>query len=311
MNNFKLYYFSRGFYFILCSFLFVFVSVTSVSAQLTAEYTILTESNFLSDNHPGEKAKMSMGIFDLGLYFPLYEKADEETGKFFSLENSVFVRRHTFDLNLPQGEEEYFPGTLYAINYTISAVKSLGSSWIAIPFISTGIYSDFKNVDSDHFNTEGGVIIAKKFSNGFIVGIGPVFTYAFGIPQFIPAPFASYTSGNEKFTLDIQIPKSLLFNYKFSERFSSGAAVRFLYSNYSLGDNQAVDENGKSTVAVFSDITFVLESSLLLFKPLYFDFALGTTINRKLIVNDNEANELFDRTMEHCYVINFGLRAGF
>ncbi len=248
-----------------------------------------------------------MNIFDFGIGLSLYEKANKETGAFTSIESSLEFRHHSFTTEL----DEYFPAALYGINNTFVGFKSLNSKWFMVGILSSGIFSDFKNVDGDHFLFEGGVLFAKKISKNLTLGIGPIVTYAFGNPLIIPAPLVKYTSRNEKITLDVKVPQHVVLGYAFSKNFKTALAARSLYSNYSLGDDKAVNQDGKSPTVVFSDLTLALESTIRLFGPVGLDVALGTTLKRTFTVDDNKGDELFDRNLENTFFVSAGLKAPF
>ncbi len=312
MKKFQLFCISRRFYLTMgFSFIFLCLEVTSGFAQIGVKHTVLPAANMKSVDAPaGEKAEMSMGILDFNVGIPLYVDENEKTGEIFSIENELGFRRQTFDITLPTGQNEYFPKALYSINYSISGVKSLSKKWFMVGFISTGIFTDFENVDSDHFLAEGGVIFARKVGESFTLGIGPVFTYAFGNPIFIPAPLVKYTSGNEKFSIDIKVPQHLILSYTFSENFQSRLAIGSFYNNYRLGDERALYD-GKGVTIVFSDLTVALESSVRLFGPIALNVAVGSTIIREFTVEDHKGKELFDRGMENTIFFSLGLKTVF
>lgn len=289
---------------------FLLTSFGKADAQVTVKYTVLPKANIILKNPPpGEKAELGMGILDIGVAFPIYSRGDEETGEFSELLNTIGFRRHTFNMELPAGETEYFPETVYAIKDELVLIKSLRNNWYTVTVGSLGIYSDFENIDSDHFLFEGGMIFVKKINKNFDLGLGPVFTYAFGEAVLIPAPFVKFQSeGNV--TFEVKFPRFVTLGYTFSENFQVRIAARSLYDNYRLGDERAED-NGKSTVIVFSDITLGLESSIRLSDPISLDLAIGRTVNRKFFVNDDSGDELFDRELEDTNFFSVGLAAKF
>jgi hypothetical protein len=298
---------------IVAAFIVVFLLTCfgEADAQVVVKYTVLPPANIILKNPPpGEKAELGMNILDIGVEFPIYSKGDEETGAFSELSNKIDIRRHEFRMELPAGETEYFPDTVYAIKDELVLIKSLPNDWYTVTVGSLGIYSDFENIDQDHFLFEGGLIIVKKINRNLDLGLGPVFTYAFGEAVLIPAPFVKYQSeGNV--TFEVKFPRFATLGYTFSEDFQVRFAARSLYNNYRLGDERAEDPNGKSTVIVFSDITLGLESSIQLFDEIFLDLAIGRTVNRTFYVNDDNGDELFDRELEEANFFSVGLAAMF
>jgi len=175
--------------------------------------------------------------------------------------------------------------------------------WIPL----TGIHTDFENVDSDHFLAEGGLIFARKVGESFTLGLGPVFTYAFGNPIFIPAPLVKYTSGNDKFLIDIRVPQHIILSYTYSDNLQNSLKIGSLYSNYRLGDERA-EADGKSTTIVFSDLIISVETLIRLYGPIALDVSIGSTINREFTVENHKQKELFDRGMDNTLFFSVGLQ---
>jgi hypothetical protein len=309
MKKFQLFFIAKRFYVkLLFSFLLVCLWATSGFAQIGVHYTYLPASDMKSDDAPsGEKAQMSIGIIDIDIGVPLYVNENEETGELALIENSLGFRQQTSKETLPEGQREYFPEELYGIDYSISGVKSLSKKWLVVGFLDTGIYTDFENVDSDHFKTEGGFFLAYKVGESITLGLGPVYTYAFGNALLIPAPLVKYKSGTEKFEIDIKIPSHIKASYTFNKNFQARLAIGSLYNNYRLGDEKAQDVDGESTTIVFSDLTIALECSIRLFGPLALDVAVGTTFEREFTVEDHNGDELFDREMDDTFFFTVGL----
>ncbi len=300
------------FYLLLGAFTLIPFFITPVAAQMKLSYTLLPAADIISVDAPaGENAKTGMSILDFGVRLPIYEKGNKETGEFFTIENALDLRKHEFSTELPEGYDEYFPKTLYGINYSLEVAKSINPKWFLVGFFSAGIFSDFKNVDGDHIVSEGGVIAGRTYGENLKLGLGAVYSYSFGNPALIPAPLIKYKSRDKKIIIDVKVPSHAVFQYAVSEDFLAGIALRSLYSNYSLGDDEAVDQSGKSPTVVFSDLNLAIESSIRLYKPLFLNIAFGQTIKRALIINDNGGEELYDRGLENTVFASIGLSIGY
>ncbi len=258
MKAYRKLTFTMKFYTIgFCAFLFG-LTIVPAYAQMNAMYTVLPSSEVKEAPANGE-TEVAVTIFDFGINIPLYERVNEKKGTITSIGSRLDFRVHEFVIDFPDGVNEYLPDTLYSINYTVDGVTSLNSKWFMVGLLSTGISSDFENVDSDHFFAEGGVIFAKKLSN-LTLGIGPAYTYAFGNPKFILAPLIKYSSHDEKFTVDVKAPKHAILGYSFSEKYQGALALRTLYNNYSLGDDMAVDQEIEHLVpATITETSYLKE----------------------------------------------------
>ncbi len=192
MKKFQLFCISRRFYLTMgFSFIFLCLGVTSGFTQIGVKHTVLPAANMISVDAPaGEKAEMSMGIFDFNVGIPLYVDENEETGEIFSIENELGFRRQTFDITLPTGQNEYFPKALYSINYSISGVKSLSEKWFMVGFISTGIFTDFEN----EFGIVGGIEPVLRIKR-FQITMPITGNIAFSSPNPIITANVSLTAG--------------------------------------------------------------------------------------------------------------------
>lgn len=276
-------------------------------AQVTVTDTYLPPSDIKRENPPpGESATLEMNLIDVSTELPLFVSKDDKGRPRTLLVNELAFRHHALDLVLPAGQSEYFPTDLYAIREGLSLIQTLSTDWYAVGFGSVAIATDFNDVGFEHLIFEGGAFGVYKLSEAFHVGLGPVFTFAFGHPLLIPAPFVRYR-GEEKLSFQLQVPRLAKLTYAFSDSFDLGIAGRSLYNNYRLGDERARTPDGKSTVIVFSDITVSLEASLRLYQPLFATFGVGSTVYRRFRVDDDGGDELFNRDLENTPVVSLGL----
>ncbi len=295
---------------IACTAVFLLTSIGEGYPQIRVNNIVMPEANIVkADPPPGQEAKIGMNILDVEVEFPLHAYENPRTGAFTELSNSFGFRNQTISKKFPADDDEYFPDALYAMNYSLALVKSLGKKWYTVAFGSAGLYTDFENVDGNHLLIEGGAFFVRKLSKSFHFGLGPVFTYAFGEPIIIPAPFLRY-AGQGRVSAEIKFPRYAKLNYAVSQGFQVGLAARSFYNNYSLGHTEA-QSNGENTVILFSDLALGIESSIRLFKPLFLNVGVGTTIDREFVVDDNNGDQLFDRGMKDTIFFTFGLATEF
>lgn len=285
----------------------ILAAATTGSAQIRVTDTYLPPSDIKKENPPpGESATLEMNLLDVGTEFPLFVSKDQAGEISTALVNELGFRHHALKLELPAGQSEYFPTSLYAVREGLILMQSLSANWYVVGFGSAAIATDFHDVGFDHLIFEGGAFGVYKISKPLHVGLGPVFTFAFGNPLLIPAPFVRY-QGEEKLSVQVQVPKLAKVAYAFTDDFDLGIAGRFLYNNYRLGDERARTPDGKSTVIVFSDITVGLEASLRIYQPLFVTGGVGATVYRKFRVDDDGGSELFNRDLQNTPFASLGL----
>jgi hypothetical protein len=283
------------------------VTPSFAQAQVRVTDTYLPASNIKKENPPpGESATLEMNILDVATEIPFLVSKDEAGEISTALVNELAFRHHALKLVLPAGQSEYFPKNLYAIREGLTLIQALSEDWYAVGFGAATLATDFKDIGFKHFVFEGGAFGVYKITKALHVGLGPVFTFAFGNPLLIPAPFVRY-QGEQKLSFQLQVPRFAKVAYAFSEGFDLGVAGRFLYNNYRLGDDRARTPDGKSTVIVFSDITVGLEASLRIFQPLFATAGVGATVYRKFRVDDDGGDELFNRDLENTPYASLGL----
>jgi hypothetical protein len=276
-------------------------------AQVVVTDTYLPASNIkLANPPPGEGATLAMNLLDVRAELPVYARRDERKRPETLVLVAPNFRHHALYLDLPPGDDEYFPKGLYAAGLEVAVMQSFSKSWYGVAFGSGAVASDFEDLDDRHLLFEGGGFGVYRITDAFHVGAGPVFTFAFGHPLLIPAPFVRY-EGAGKWQFRMHFPRFLKLTYAISDRFELGLAARSLYNNYRLGDERARDPNGDSPVIVFSDLTVGLEAGVRVWGPLWLNAGAGVTASRQFSVEDDDQNELFNREMENTMLATAGL----
>ncbi len=281
-----------------------FVLTSAAQAQVVLNNTYLPAAELTRDDAPdGQPAEMSMNILDVGLEVPVYIAGRGASRTVVSA--GVAVRRHSFDLQLHDGSDDFFPTQLYAVDGSLAAIKPLGGRWSIIGFGTVGLHTDFHDVGVDHVVAEGGGFVVRRVGDNLQLGLGPVLTYAFGKPLVLPAPFIRY-QGDGKLSIETRFPRYVKAAYALTDDVEIGAAARSLYNNYRIGDERAQGADGESPVVVFSDLTVGVESAVRLTGPIWLTAGIGTTLHRTMTVNDDDGDELFDRGMQNGLVLSAG-----
>jgi hypothetical protein len=149
--------------------------------------------------------------------------------------------------------------------------------------------SDFKNVNSDHFQLGGIVTYGKRYSEKLKLGFGALFNQEFFGPNLVPLIDVDWKL-NEKWSISGLFPVYGKVKYKFSERLDGGWSHFGLVTTYRLGDpnyegdyidRRSIDETLYARYRIFGD--FFLEGR--------FGYALGRSYTQY------EADQKVDFTM--------------
>lgn len=275
-------------------------------AQVSIRNSNLGKAVITSADAPAgpQVAKIGMNVLDVEATFPLLNK--QEAGDVTLLENTFGFRQQNFTYVWPAGDTEYRPDRVYGASYSINLIKTHGENWRSITFLSGGAYSDFEDFGTDDLLIEGGSLLVRSVGEHWQIGVGPVFTYAFGNPLVIPAPYLRY-QGEGKVSVDVRVPQYAVVGLQMGQNVQMGVALRSLYNNYKLGDPSAQDASGEHTSIVFSDLTLGLESKVRLGSGASLDFGVSTTLDRTFEINDHRGDKLFSRGLDRTWVASVGL----
>jgi hypothetical protein len=278
---------------------------TQAQADISVSQTVIPNADILLANPPpGESAKIGMRILEIDAEIPAYQKMNTEYNKPTILTHKLNLRQLTFTYDYQVSEDEYKPDEVYNISYGLEYVTPVNQDWMLIGFGSLAASSDFEgDTDEQDFIVEGGAIAVYQFKNGWDLGIGPVYTHAFGNPEFILAPYAKYNYKGS-FIFDMRIPKYITAQYVYNEKFMIGAALRVTGSAYHVNPDGTTEEG---TIG-FSDATAGIEATWRMYEDLMLDFSVAQTIDRTLEIQDNSGDVTADRELDNTTLYKMGLR---
>lgn len=277
--------------------------VTPTLADVSISHTTIPNADILLENPPpGQSAKIGMKILDINIEIPTKLSDNAEYDEPTILTHKLDLRHQTFTYDWPAGDTEYKPDEVYAISYGLELAKPINQKWMMIGFGSVGAYTDFEgSTDAHDYLAEGGALAVYQFKNGIDLGIGPVYTHAFGNGEFILAPFFRYKSkGN--FLIDVRVPKHAVISYIHEDTFMISAALRNTYNNFHV--NPPADPEG---TIVFSDVTFGIEAKYRIYEDLLLDMSVAQTIDRTLEIQDNNGDVTANRELDNTTLYKIGL----
>ena len=138
--------------------------------------------------------------------------------------------------------------------------------------------TDFKNVNSDHFQLGGIATYGKRYSEKLKIGFGALFNQEFFGPNLVPLIDLDWKL-NEKWSIVGLYPVYGKVKYKFNERLDGGWSHFGLVTTYRLGDpnyegdyidRRSIDETLYARYRLFGD--FFLEGR--------FGYSLGRSYNQ-------------------------------
>jgi len=275
------------------------------SADISISQIYIPNTNIHSDDAPvGQSASIGMEILDFNIKVPLYKKMDAELGRPTLFINSLNFRQHKFNWDLPLDTTDEVPEKVYGISYGFEFIKPIYKKVTLVSFGEFGAYSDFEEkTDEKDFLMEGGLLAVYNFENGLDLGLGPIYTRAFGNPEFLIAPFVRYKYNN-KILIDVRVPKHITVSYLHKDSFMIGIAARSVYSTYHINpDNQPEEGN-----IVFSDVTLGVEGTVAIFDGIVLDLSAAQAVKRILEIQDDNNNRIAERDLDNGIVYKAGLR---
>ena len=138
--------------------------------------------------------------------------------------------------------------------------------------------TDFKNINSDHFQLGGIVTYGKRYSEKLRMGFGALFNQEFFGPNLVPLIDLDWKI-SEKWSIVGMFPVYGKVKYRFNERLDGGWSHFGLVTTYRLGDpayqgdyidRRSIDETLFARYRVFGD--FFLEGR--------FGYSLGRSYNQ-------------------------------
>ncbi len=102
-------------------------------------------------------------------------------------------------------------------------------------FIAPRLMTDFKNINSDHFQMGALFLYEKKFREGLKMGFGLMYNQEFFGPNLVPLVNVDWQI-SERWSVTDMFPIYGKVLYKVNERFSAGLSHFGLITSYRLGD---------------------------------------------------------------------------
>lgn len=218
-------------------------------------------------------------------YDSIYQGKGTETGVMASLvlpavlsEKSVWYTSLNYfywgvDNDEEMAEDILNPIRVHALILRTGLVREFEKDRALQLIFAPRFMSDFKNVDSDHFQLGGIVTYGKRYSENLKIAFGALFNQEFFGPNLVPLIDLDWKI-NKKWSVVGLYPVYGKVKYKFSERLDGGWSHFGLVTTYRLGDEnyqgeyidrRSIDETLYARYRVFGD--FFLEGR--------FGYALG------------------------------------
>jgi len=294
-----------GSLYLLLFFLFFFHDLAQADASL--QKTVVEKSLYTNPDNPTPGApKVGMDITTLSVELPLYRKMHPDYNKPTMFINQLAVSQRKLLYDWPTGVTEYKPDTVTAINYNYDFVTPLNANWVLVQFTSLGVFSDFNESvgDSDTL-AELGVIGAYQFSNGWDVGIGPVYTRAFGESQLLPAPYLRYKS-KKAFAVDVKIPQFAKVSYTHNDKMMFTVAARRSFQAFHI--NPPVTDPIGSHSATFADVNLGFEALFVVHKNIALELSAARTLARGVQIKLDSNGQTYDRELDNATYYSIGFR---
>ena len=241
--------------FCFCILLSVFI--TSIHAQNYLDLVKFSYSNTNSNKFLNSAEKTSIEEFKLQLNFPivLTEKNTLLTG----LNSKKF--RLQLDPDITDNFNFYFIGLELGIHQVYS------EKWAATYFVFPGIASELYNISKRDYQI--GLLALFNYTKRKNL------KYKFGLyghtelygPLIVPLLGLYYTSTNQQWEFDLNLPIMVEINYKLSDKLTIGTNFDGLGSTYNFNKSFSISESAylaKTSNELFTFLRFQLDKSIFL-----------------------------------------------
>jgi hypothetical protein len=253
-------------------------------------------------------SRLGYNISDLSYTTNLHSVAGNKPRTFTVINSTTEFRYQR--VMLDSEVDAYFPENLYAISLNLKVLQSLNSNWFLYTTGTLGIFSDLENVNNDHLLLEGGIVPVYWVNPELAIGIGPVYTYAFGRPRLLPLPYIkTMGEGTSRFSISIIPPSEGRAGYQFTDLLNVGFAAGIFRNTYELGDARAITA-GSSPALVFSDWSLGPDVIFTLAQDVELRFHTGSTVYRQFEIQQR-GESLFSINFENTFFLSTSLTAQF
>lgn len=192
--------------------------------------------------------------------------------------------------------------------YDFLVLHSLSDAYTLVATLRPGIFSDFKNIGSDHFRIEGAFFIDKQMSESFTMGLGVARSSNFGRVLLLPIVHILYFGGST-FMLDILLPSRAELWFYPTKSLEAGVNLTLSGSQYAIGEprNLSANQFGFANATISPIVRYNL------FSKLYLSTELGYTfVRRAELVNnrlDGDARFVQQFNPANVWFLRVGLQA--
>ncbi|MCS6989536.1 MAG: DUF6268 family outer membrane beta-barrel protein [Chloroherpetonaceae bacterium] len=203
--------------------------------------------------------------------------------------------------------EPYPSKEFHFLFYDFLALHSLSDAYTLVAAFRPGIFSDFKNVASEHFRIEGAVFIDRQMSESLTMGLGVARSSNFGRVLILPILHVLYFGGST-FMLDMLIPSRAELWFYPTKSLEAGVSLSLSGSQYAIGEKNPFSANQFG----FANATISPILRYNLFAKLYLSAELGYAFVRRaeLVNNRLEGDLRFVQRFNpaNVWLMRFGLQ---
>ncbi|MGD8394220.1 MAG: DUF6268 family outer membrane beta-barrel protein [Candidatus Eiseniibacteriota bacterium] len=205
------------------------------------------------------------------------------------------------DWNAPAGE--YRPERFHAIRYTLGVRSQLDRVWSATVRVRPGLVSDLEQVDGDHVDVVGGVLLQRTLSRTRAFGVGVSYSNEFGEPLVLPLLEVVWIrSARQK--IEILLPRHVRWIFFPSPEVRFSVAAWVTGEHYRIGDRAAPVPNAALDYSLVNlGATFARH----LARSVELSVAGGLAMARRFEIEDDGGGRVGDLGLEQRAFIQAGL----
>lgn len=196
---------------------------------------------------PNLTEDIEVGRFDVNINGSIKKKIDKQKLGLTTISLGAEYRYTNLRYNgLPDVIDNELVKDLHMLRLQIDFTKVFKMKWILSVLLRPGIYSDFENIDSDHFRLEGAVLLDYRKSQTTFIGFGVARSTRFG--RLLVLPVFHYLYKSPKFTADILLPARVDVGWT-QKKWYYGINASVSGNQYTIG-SQFNNFVGKNTIGI-------------------------------------------------------------
>jgi hypothetical protein len=198
---------------------------------------------------------------------------------------------------------EYQPDRFHALRYRFGLRRELTPGWAVAATARPGLVSDLEEIEADHVNVDGSVLVQRTTSRTRAFGFGVAYLNEFGEPLLLPlVEWIWVRSARQR--IELLLPRYARWIYFASPELRLGVAAWVSGEQYRIGDAAAPVANATLD---YSLVNLGVTAARQLSRSVELSIAGGLAAARRFEVSDDDGDTLRDLGLEQRAFLHAGL----